>query len=267
MTSGVIPLSPLDLAIAACLVLAAGGVSFALRLGLEKRLAIASARTVIQLLLIGYVLRRVFDLDSPLVVMAILAIMLIAASRAAVKRPERTFDGAAWRAFVTLLLCGLATTFTVTAVIIHIEPWYRPQYLIPLLGMVLGNSLTGISLSLDHILNDFAAKRAQVEMELALGATRWEAARDILRASVSKGMIPIINTMMVVGIVSLPGMMTGQILSGTDPLEAVKYQIVVMFMIAAATSLGCIAIALLVYRHLFNDRHQLRTGVIRKSKS
>ena len=80
-------------------------------------------------------------------------------------------------------------------------------------------------------------------------------------------MIPIINSMMVVGIVSLPGMMTGQILSGVDPIVAVKYQIVVMFMIAAATSLGCIAIALLVYRHLFNDRHQLRTGVIRKSKS
>ncbi|MDP7638449.1 MAG: iron export ABC transporter permease subunit FetB, partial [Candidatus Hydrogenedentes bacterium] len=227
MTSDVIPLAPFDLAIAACLVLAAGGASFALRLGLEKRLAIASARTVVQLLLIGFVLRWVFGVDNPLAVMLILALMLMAASRTAVKRPERTFDGAAWRTFVTLLLCGLATTFTVTAAIIHIDPWYRPQYLIPLLGMVLGNCLTGVSLCLDQLLNDFATKRAQVEMELALGATRWEAARDILRGSVSKGLIPIINTMMVVGIVSLPGMMTGQILSGTDPLDAVKYQIVV----------------------------------------
>ena len=133
--------------------------------------------------------------------------------------------------------------------------------------MVLGNCLTGVSLCLDQLLNDFATKRAQVEMELALGATRWEAARDILRGSVSKGLIPIINTMMVVGIVSLPGMMTGQILSGTDPLDAVKYQIVVMFMIATATSLGCMTIALLVYRHMFNDRHQLRTGIVRKAES
>ncbi len=263
MRSEVIMLSPFDLVVSACLVLAAGFVSLALGLGLEKRLAIASARTVIQLLLIGFILRWVFAVDSPLVVIVILSVMLVVASRAAVQRPSRTFGGAAWRAFASLLLCGLATTFTVTAAIIHIEPWYQPQYLIPLLGMVLGNSLTGISLCLDHILNDLVCKRDQVEMELALGATRWEAARDIVRDSVSKGMIPIINTMMVVGVVSLPGMMTGQILSGTDPVEAVKYQIVVMFMIAAATSLGCIGVAILVFRHLFNDRHQLRAGLIR----
>jgi len=263
----VIQLDALDLAIAALLVLVAGAVSVGLRLGLEKRLALASLRTVIQLLLIGYVLAWVFNLDNAWAVLAVMGIMIAAASRAAVQRPSRTFRGVAWRALGTLVLCGLLTTFTVTSVIIGVEPWYRPQYVIPLLGMILGNGLTGISLCLDQVLEQFSEKRNLVEMELAHGATRWEAARNVLRDSVRRGMIPIINSMMVVGIVSLPGMMTGQILSGTDPVDAVKYQIVVMFMLAAATSLGCIGVALLVYQRLFNTRHQLRAEVITKQES
>ena len=127
-----------------------------------------------------------------------------------------------------------------------------------LLGMVLGNGLTGMSLCLDELLASLDASRDQVETELALGATRWEAARQPLRAAVRKGMIPIINSMMVVGIVSLPGMMTGQILEGADPVAAVRYQIVIMFMIAAATAFGCMLIALFTYRQLFDSAHRLR---------
>jgi len=153
----------------------------------------------------------------------------------------------------------------VTGVVIGVQPWYRPQYLIPLLGMILGNGLTGISLCLDSLLELFAERSDLVEMELAHGATAWEAARPHLSEAVRKGMIPIINAMTVVGIVSLPGMMTGQILAGADPLEAVKYQIVVMFMLAAATSGGCMLIALGSFRRLFNSRHQLlRERIIRR---
>jgi len=104
-------------------------------------------------------------------------------------------------------------------------------------------------------------------MELAHGATRWEAARAPLSDAVRRGMIPIINSMMVAGLVSLPGMMTGQILAGEDPLKAVEYQIVVMFMIAAATSLGCMLIAVLVYHRLFNARHQLLSDLITKRQN
>lgn len=95
---------------------------------------------------------------------------------------------------------------------------------------------------------------------------RWEAARDPLSQAVRRGMIPILNSMTVVGIVSLPGMMTGQILEGASPLAAVKYQIVVMFMLAASTSLGSMGVALYVFRRLFNDRHQLRAERITRSK-
>lgn len=264
MNTAPIPISVTSLIIAAGLVLVSGSVSVGFRLGLERSLAVASVRTVVQLLLVGYVLRWVFGLQNAYVVLCIAGLMLLAASRAAVQRSSRTFRGANLSAFATLTVTGLLTTFTVTHLILGVEPWYLPQYVIPLLGMILGNGLTGISLCLDHALEGFANNRHLVEMELAHGATRWEAARDTISSAVRRGMIPIINSMTVVGIVSLPGMMTGQILAGTDPLLAVKYQIVVMFMVAASTSVGCMLLSLLIYRHLFNDRHQLLTERIWK---
>ncbi len=263
-TQPVIPLAAADLAIAAGLVLLAGVVSLAFRLDLEKRLAVAAARTVVQLLLIGYVLKWVFGAHSVWLLGLVALAMIAMAARESVRRPERTFAGVSGQAFVVLVISGLLTTCTVTAAIVRPEPWWEPRYFIPLLGMTLGNSLTGISLCLDHLLETLAMRQDEVETELALGATRWEAARGPLREAVRRGMVPTINAMTVVGIVSLPGMMTGQILAGSDPLQAVKYQIVVMFMIAAAVSLGCILTALLVFRHLFNDRHQLLRGLIRK---
>jgi len=261
-----IPLEMFDLMVAATLVLVAGVVSVMLRLGLEQRLLLASLRTVVQLLLIGYVLKWVFNINQPVPVILVMGLMIAAASHAAVQRPDRTFQGAVSMAFFVLTISGLITTFTVTSVIINVQPWYLPQYVIPLLGMVLGNALTGISLCLDQILEAFAEKKDAVEMELALGATAWEAARDTLKNGVTKGMIPIINSMTVVGIVALPGMMTGQILAGADPVSAVKYQIVVMFMIAAATSVGCLLTAVLLFQRLFNDQHQLEADRIIKQR-
>lgn len=261
---GAIALGYVELAMATGLVVIAGLVSLGLRLGLEKKLAIGAVRTIVQLLAVGYVLRWVFGIDGPALLFVALFLMIAAASRAAVGRSKRVFPGAYAGAFVTLVLTGLVTTFTVTTLIIGVEPWYRPQYVLPLLGMLLGNGLTGISLALDTLLETLDDRAERIEMELALGATKWEAVREPLADAVRRGMIPIINAMMVVGIVSLPGMMTGQILAGADPLGAVKYQVVVMFMIAAATAMGCMMIALLAYRRLFNARHQLLRDLIRK---
>jgi len=263
ITAGAIPLGFSDLAIAASLVAVAGGVSLTLRLGLERKLLLAATRTVVQLLLVGYVLKWVFGIDNPLAILGLALIMVAAASRAAVARPSREFSGITWRSFLTLTLSGFVTTLVVTGFIIGNGSWTKAQYVIPLLGMILGNGLTGLSLCLDHLLETLAERGREVELELSLGATRWEAARGPLAEAVRRGMIPIINSMMVVGIVSLPGMMTGQILEGADPLGAVKYQVVVMFMIAAATSVSSIMMALLVYRRLFSGRHQLRSDLIR----
>jgi len=255
--AGAIPLGPFDLLVAAVLVVVAGLISLALRLGLEKQLAIAATRTVVQLSLVGYVLVWIFRANTPWLVLAAMLVMTVAAGRAAVARSKRGFRGVYPRVFVTLLLTGTLTTAAVTQGVIGVTPWYEPQYVIPLLGMVFGNSLTGISLCLDHLLETFDEHRGRIEMELSLGATAWEASRDSLRGAITRGMIPIINSLTIAGVVSLPGMMTGQILAGADPLQAVAYQIVVMFMIAAAVAFGCMLTALLVQRRLFNERHQL----------
>jgi len=253
-----------DLAVAALLVAVPGLISFALSLGLEKRLLWASVRTVAQLMLIGFVLGWVFGLEAAAAVVGLGLIMTWVAGRAAVERSSRFFKGIHHRAYASLVVSAFVTTAMVTAVIVGVDPWYEARYVIPILGMVLGNSLTGLSLCVDTLLEAFSERRREVEMELALGATKWEAARPALREAVRRGMIPIINSMMVVGLVSLPGMMTGQIIEGADPMNAVRYQIVVMFMIAASTSIACILMTLLVYRRLFNARHQLLSHLIKK---
>jgi putative ABC transport system permease protein len=265
--SGAVDIGARDLVLAAALVLVAGGVSVALRLGLGRRLLLASVRTVVQLLLVGYVLTAVFGSGHWAAVLGMGTVMMLAAARAGIRRPSRTFSGAFLDAVVTLLLTSLAVTTTVTGVIIGVEPWYQARYFIPLLGMVLGNGLTGVSLGLDAVLANLTERRHLVEADLALGATAWEAARPHVQDAVRRGMIPIINSMMVVGLVSLPGMMTGQILAGADPLEAVKYQIVVMFMVAAATALGTIGVVMLAVRRLFTPRHQLDLHGVREQES
>jgi len=263
--SRAVVLSGWDLALAAGLVLIAGIVSLLLRLGLETRLLVAATRTVVQLFLLGLILRFVFEPSSHWLLAIIVAVMLLAASHAAVQRSQRRFPGLTLLALVCLAVSAMFTTVVVTGLVIGVTPWYEPRYMIPLLGMILGNGLTGVSLCVDSLLASLHDAQGHIEMDLAMGASRWEAARDPLRDAVRRGMIPILNSMSVVGIVAIPGMMTGQILAGADPAQAAKYQIVVMFMIAAATSLCCILMALLIYRRLFNSRHQLRADSIRKT--
>ena len=262
----VIYLSPMDMAVAAGLVLVSGAVSAALRLNMGRKLALASVRTVVQLLLIGFVLHRVFQINTLPALLPVILLMLLAAAHTAAGRPARTYSGMGPLAFGTMTVTSLAVTVTATGLIIGVEPWFRPAYLIPLLGMVLGNTMNGVSLATDHFLETLSERRHEVEMELALGATRWEAARRPVAESVRRGMIPIINSMMVVGVVSLPGMMTGQILAGTDPAVAVRYQIMIMFMIAAGASLGSMGMVLLSYARLFSPKHRLLRDRIRRRK-
>jgi putative ABC transport system permease protein len=265
-TPSTVPLSALDLTLAGGLVLVAGLLSVALRLKLEKQLALASIRTVVQLLLIGYILTWVFSADRLVVVLGLGLVMISVAAHSAISRSKRNFRGVGWRALLTLAAVSLLTTVTVTGVVIGVKPWYEPQYFVPLLGMILGNSMTGLSLSLDSLLESLHERRDRIEMELAHGATRWEAARDAVAEAVRRGMIPIINAMMVVGVVALPGMMTGQILAGADPLQAVKYQIVVMFMVAGSCALNCISMSLLAYHKLFDKEHRLRLELIERKQ-
>jgi putative ABC transport system permease protein len=138
------------------------------------------------------------------------------------------------------------------------EPWYRPRYAIPLLGLMLGNTMTAVALGLNHLLAEAAARREQIEQRLGLGEAYHEAVADIRREAVHTGIIPVVNAMAAAGIVSLPGIMTGQILAGAPPVEAVKYQILIMLLIGASAGLGLFAAVWLACRRLFDERHRLR---------
>jgi len=253
-----IALSYWQLAVAAALVLVCGAISVALRLGLERQLLLAAVRTVGQLLLIGLVLTWIFEHSTWYAVLGLLVLMTVVAGVSGVQRTSRRYRGI-WR---DSILSMWASSWIMAAVavygVVQVHPWYapHPQYVIPLLGMILGNTLNGISLGLDRFGDELVGKRDEVETLLALGATSWEAARRPIATALRTGMLPTINTMMVVGLVSLPGMMTGQLLAGMDPMQAVKYQIMIMFLIAAGTRLGTFGVVLLGYRRLFTRHHQ-----------
>jgi putative ABC transport system permease protein len=264
METPYLQLSYFQVGLAALLILVNGAVSMWLKLGLERRLLIAAFATVAQLLLIGLVLDWVFHLNRWDLVLALMVAMTLIAGTAAVRRTRLRYPGIWLSSIASVWASAWAMDGLALFVVVSPRPWYSPQYAIPLLGMILGNTLNGISLGLDRLGGELAAHRAQVEAMLTLGATRWEAARRPIQEAVRTGLIPLLNAMMLVGIVSLPGMMTGQILAGANPVEAVKYQIVIMFLIASGTALGTVSVVLLSYRRLFNSSHQFLYQLVKE---
>lgn len=251
--------------LAALLIVINGLVSVALKLKMERTLLVASVRTVVQLSLIGLVLGWVFRIQQWYVVLAIASVMTLIAGFTAAGRTKRTFPGIRLVATVAVFSSAwLMTAYVLLAVLQDLERWYEPQYAIPLLGMVLGNTLNGISVGLTTFTESVVRQRDQVETLLSYGATRREAAAEPMAEAVRTGMIPIVNSMMIVGLVSLPGMMTGQLLSGMDPVQAVRYQIVIMFLIAGTTALGTVIVVYLSMLRLFAPNHRFKRELLRQ---
>ena len=260
-----VPLALSDLAIAAALVALNGAISMAYGLRLEKSLTIASIRMIVQLALVAVVLKFIFAQTSPLWTVLFAAVMAVAAGAEVVMRQERRFKG--WRAMLLssspAFAAGLLTTFIALAVI-QPSPWYAPRFLLPILGMIVGNAMSGVALVLDTATASAARERQSIEARLALGATRFQAFEDTLRRSLRTGLMPILNQMAAAGIVSLPGMMTGQILAGIDPVEAAKYQVMIMFLIAGATAIAVLAGGLAAVHLMTDERHRLRLDRLSK---
>jgi putative ABC transport system permease protein len=253
-------LGPGDLALAALLVAASALLAWALQLGISRSLLIAGTRMVIQLLLVGLVLKAVFEQAQLAWIALIALVMLMVAGYEVNARQKRTMAGF-WSLGIGVGAMFLST-FTVTVlaltVILGPSPWYTPQYAVPLLGMLLGNTMTGVALSLDRLTQTLWERRAMVEARLMLGHSWREAVTDIRRDCMRAGMIPTLNAMAAAGVVSLPGMMTGQILAGTPPVEAVKYQILIMCLIMGATAAGTALAVQVACRRLFDNRERLR---------
>lgn len=256
----VVPLTGVDLALAATLVLALAALSLRLQLGMTRQLLTAATRTVVQLLLVGLVLKWLFAVASLPWVIAMAMVMVSAAGYEVMRRQRRRFAGGWGYGIGTIAMLISSFTIAVLAlqVVIDIDPWYTPQYAIPILGMLLGNTMNGVALGINTLTREAWDRRDVIEARLILGASWQEAMRDIRAESVRTGLIPIVNAMAAAGLVSLPGMMTGQILAGSPPVEAVKYQILIMFLISAGTGFGTLAAVWLGARRLFDERHRLR---------
>lgn len=260
-----IQLTPWDLLIASVLIILLAITGLILQLNIAKQLVIAAMRNVIQLLLVGYILKLIFTSNNLFLLASIAMIMLLVAGfeiNARQKYPLKRWVGFKIGTS-SLFLSSFAMAFIALVVIISPTPWYTPQYAIPLLGMLLGNTMNGISLGMDKLNQSVYQQRLIIEQRLMLGQDYLEVIKDIRAESVRTGMIPIINSMAIAGLVSLPGMMTGQILSGTPPVEAVKYQILIFFLISAGTGFGIMLAVWMISKRLFDDRQRLNLGILR----
>ena len=213
-------------------------------LRLARPLLIASLRLIIQLSLVGLILEYVFEINNFLLVTLIALVMLLVAC--------------------SMFVSSFAVSIFGLAAIIRAESWWDPRYSIPVLGMLLGNTMTAVALSLDRFTTYVWEGRETIEAKLMLGHSSQEALKMISRDSLRAGLMPVINSMAIAGIVSLPGMMTGQILAGNSPTDAVRYQIVIWLLIAVGCGFGSMLVVQMASKRVFDERERLRTERIYK---
>lgn len=243
----------LSLALIFGLVLVAMGISQKEKLGLTKDIFMAVVRTVLQLIFVGYALKFIFQAST---VFLSLAMVLIILYNASVQANKRNPNGkkSLLHPFLALLV---ATGLTLTILVLSGAIQFIPSQVIPISGMLASNAMTAIGLSYRAMYKSFTDNRQQVLEKLSLGATVKLASQDILREAIKTGMQPTIDSAKTVGLVSLPGMMSGLIFAGVDPVHAIRYQIMVMFMLLSATSLASVIASYSAYKTYFTDKAQL----------
>jgi len=224
----------------------------------EKEILISTVRMTLQLILTGYILVYLFNYTHPLLTLSVIALMEIFAIYTIFKRSKTTLSKPLKKIIALSMISGtLSSLFYFLLVVVQINPWYDPRYFIPIAGMLIGNSMTGISLGVTRLVDGMYTNRHLVESALMLGASPKFAAKDIIDHAFDSAILPTINSMVGMGIVFLPGMMTGQILSGTSPVTAIEYQIAIMLGILGSVALTVIVFVQLGYKTFFNEQSQL----------
>lgn len=224
----------------------------------EKQILIATTRMTVQLTVMGYVLMYVFKNPSWWLTSLMILLMITAAVINAFKRVKTVMSTQLKMITgLSLILGALATAAFFIVVVLGVRPWFNPQYFIPISGMIVGNSMTGISLGANKLCSDMQDKRPIIENSLMLGATPVRAVREIVNDAFDSAILPTMSNMLTMGIVSLPGMMTGQILSGTFPITAIKYQIGIMLAILGSTALCVMLFVTLGYKTFFTKDGRL----------
>lgn len=227
-------------------------------IGKEKEILVSALRMTVQLILMGYVLVYIFDQNRLSVTLLIFFVMVFFAIRNVFVRVKVPVNKRLRRVIMLSMVAGTSLTiFYFLLLVIHIEPWYEPRYFIPIAGMIIGNSMTGISLGTERLIGEMRAKKELIEGALMLGATPKDAVLEIIKDTFTSAIMPAINSMVGMGIIFLPGMMTGQILSGVSPLIAIEYQIAIMLGIVGSVSITVFILTRLGYLTFFNRFSQL----------
>ncbi|MFA5634816.1 MAG: iron export ABC transporter permease subunit FetB [Anaerovoracaceae bacterium] len=256
---GIIDLTVVQVALAYIFVLIVLIIVRARGIKREKEIIVSSVRMTLQLILVGYLLVYIFDNPNPFVTMGIIALMEVFAIYTVFKKFKNELSKALKQVIAASMLMGtLSCLVYFLLVVVRISPWYDPQYFIPIAGMIVGNAMTGISLGVKSLVDGMTIQRAAVEEALILGATPRDASKNIINSSFDSAILPTINSMVGMGIVFLPGMMTGQILSGTVPTTAIAYQIAIMLGILGAVSLTVFMMLQRGYKTFFNTESQLQ---------
>ena len=242
--------------VAATLVLVAVAVAVSAwqRADLERDIGIAVIRSFIQLTAIGYVIKFIFDQNNLGFVVALLAAMVLFGALTARSR-ARKVPHAFWPLLIALALAAAATLGLVLALGV-----FNPQarYLVPVGGMVIGNAMTAAAVALNRLGDDVADSTNQIEATLALGATTTQAIGPIVRRSLRSGMIPLIDSTKTTGLIFFPGTMVGMLLAGAAPVDAVRLQLILLYILLGSVALGALTSVLLAYRNFFTPAQQLR---------
>lgn len=242
-----------SLLIASSLVLVSMFFSYSQKLKLEIETLIGVLRAVAQLVVVGYTLNYIFGLKNPLFTSFLLLFMTFSAAFNASKRGSNIKNCL----LISFFSIGIGAAVTLLILVIAGAIKYEPYQIIPVSGMVISNAMVAIGLCYKQLTSNFKSKREEIETKLALGADILPSSIELIRDSIKTGMLPTIDSMKTLGIVSLPGMMTGLILAGVSPVEAIKYQIMVTFMLLSTTSIAAFFACYLSYKKFFNSRKQL----------
>ncbi|OEF99708.1 iron export ABC transporter permease subunit FetB [Vulcanibacillus modesticaldus] len=224
----------------------------------EKEILIATTRMTLQLVITGYILVFLFENRHPLYTLLVILIMEIFAINNIFKRVKVRLSQKLRKIITFSMVIGTSISlFYFILIVINITPWYEPRYFIPLAGMIIGNSMTGITLGVTKLIDGIYSQKNVIEGALMLGAKPKMAVKQIIDSAFYSAILPSINSMVGMGIVFLPGMMTGQILSGISPLSAIEYQIAIMLGIIGSVTLSVILFVQLGYKTFFNESQQL----------
>lgn len=223
------------------------------KLGLERDILWSMARAIIQLIVVGYILNFIFGMQSPIFTVALSLLMVFNASMNTKKKGININNVRV----ISYFSIFIGTLFTISILVLVGTISFIPNQIIPIAGMIISNSMIALNISYKNLTSSFKNRQSEVEAKLSLGANIKESSIDIIRASVKIALIPTIDSAKTLGIVALPGMMTGLIIAGTSPLTAIKFQIMVTFMILASSTISTIIATYIAYRDFFNERQQL----------